>query len=60
MLISFKHFILFPEQLDPENPFYLPQHLRDNPEELEKALQTKLVTCTSAELQQETISTLLE
>ncbi|MPC21430.1 E3 ubiquitin-protein ligase TTC3 [Portunus trituberculatus] len=46
--------------LDPDNPFYLPQHLRDNPEELERVLQEKLTTSSPPGLQQETINTLLE
>ena len=47
-------------QLDPDNPFYLPQHLRDNPEQLENVLQDKLTTSSPPGLEQETISTLLE
>lgn len=46
--------------LDPDNPFYLPQHLKDNPEELENVLQKKLTTTSPPGLQQETISTLLD
>ncbi|XP_045108818.1 uncharacterized protein LOC123503264 isoform X3 [Portunus trituberculatus] len=46
--------------LDPDNPFYLPQHLRDNPEELERVLQEKLTTSSPPGLQQETINTLLD
>lgn len=46
--------------LDPDNPFYLPQHLRDNPEELERVLQEKLTTSSPPGLAQETINTLLD
>ncbi|XP_069956802.1 E3 ubiquitin-protein ligase TTC3 isoform X5 [Cherax quadricarinatus] len=46
--------------LDPENPFYMPQHLRDNPQELECILQTSMMQTTSPNLQQETINTLLD
>ncbi|XP_068243461.1 E3 ubiquitin-protein ligase TTC3-like isoform X2 [Palaemon carinicauda] len=46
--------------LDPDNPFYLPQHLQDNPEELERILQTKMISSTSPNLENNTISTLLE
>ncbi|CAL4122256.1 unnamed protein product, partial [Meganyctiphanes norvegica] len=45
--------------LDPEKPFYLPQHLRDNPEELERVLQTKMTTTTGPDVSQDTIITLL-
>ncbi|XP_068243157.1 centromere-associated protein E-like isoform X2 [Palaemon carinicauda] len=34
--------------LDPENPFYMPQHLRDNPKELEKVLKAKKKTSSSS------------
>ncbi|XP_063599461.1 uncharacterized protein LOC134775781 isoform X3 [Penaeus indicus] len=30
------------ELLDPDNPFYLPEHLRDNPKALESVLQSKM------------------
>ncbi|XP_042873701.1 uncharacterized protein LOC122254197 isoform X3 [Penaeus japonicus] len=30
------------EWLDPDNPFYLPEHLRDNPKALESVLQSKM------------------
>lgn len=46
--------------LDPENPFYLPQHLQDNPEELERILQTKMIASSSPNLDNSTITTLLE
>ncbi|KAK4304854.1 hypothetical protein Pmani_023225 [Petrolisthes manimaculis] len=46
-------------QLDPSNPFYLPQHLRDNPEELERVLQKK-IQISNTGLKQDTIDTLLE
>ncbi|XP_064086347.1 uncharacterized protein LOC135201401 isoform X2 [Macrobrachium nipponense] len=46
--------------LDPENPFYLPQHLQDNPEELERILQTKMIASTSPNLDNSAITTLLE
>ncbi|XP_071519097.1 uncharacterized protein [Panulirus ornatus] len=46
--------------LDPENPFYLPRDLRDNPEELEYILQNKLISSSSPNIQPENVNTLLD
>ena len=47
-------------QLDPEKPFYLPQHLQNNPEKLERILKMKMAKCSSPNLSQDTIVTLID
>lgn len=52
-------------QLDPDNPFYLPEHLRDNPKALESVLQSKMSAGSSVSSQvsgicPESITVLLE
>nr|XP_027231266.1 uncharacterized protein LOC113822926 [Penaeus vannamei] len=39
------------ELLDPDNPFYLPEHLRDNPKALESVLQSKMSAGSSVSSQ---------
>ncbi|KAG7171463.1 E3 ubiquitin-protein ligase TTC3-like 1, partial [Homarus americanus] len=46
--------------IDPNKPFYMPRHLRDNPQQLESILQTKMKTTTSTDLSKESINTLLD
>lgn len=52
-------------QLDPDNPFYLPEHLRDNPKALESVLQSKMSANSSVSslvsgIPPESITVLLE